>query len=83
MCAVQDIAFHLERLVQVLSVYYTSSETRLAAANVFPIEVDLKRVVLSSHHQREEDHDYSDNDQEEQLTAVYKLDQPLVELADQ
>jgi hypothetical protein len=78
---VQDVAFHLERVVQVLSVYYTASKNRLAGANVFPIEVDLNRVVLSSH-QSNRNEDLEDDDFEEN-SPVYQADDQLVELSEQ
>jgi len=39
---VQDVAFHLERLVAGMYVYYRQSHLALKPAAVFPIEVELQ-----------------------------------------
>ena len=51
---VQDVAFHLERLVSGMYVYYRQSHKALKPAAVFPIEVELQTEMTSKPQEDEE-----------------------------
>ena len=60
-CAVQDVAFQLERLVAGMYVYYRQCHKALKPAAIFPIEVELGFDPLQSiHDQSSGSHDTAD-----------------------
>lgn len=64
--AVQDIVFQLQKFVSAMSKYHTDCDEAMAAAVVFPIEVDLTRgtFTYNTTGQFNDDQDEEEEDEE-------------------
>ena len=82
-CAVQDVAFQLERLVAGMYVYYRQCHKALKPAAIFPIEVELGFDPLQSvHDQSSGSHDTADESHDSEGGSGDKKEEENKELND-